>query len=90
MTRRWRITICGNVQGVFYRKSTVEQAQELQLTGWVKNLSNGCVFCEAEGEETLLHSLVQWMKQGPPMAEVTSVDYEEIELEEGTGFTVHY
>jgi len=67
------ILIMGNVQGVFFRASTLEQAQRLGLSGWVKNLSDGSVEIVAEGSRLSLEQLVEWCHEGPPSAEVEHV-----------------
>lgn len=70
---RVHLIIKGRVQGVGYRMYTVETATELGLTGWVKNMPDGGVEVTAEGDKTALDKLVEWCKQGPPMAKVKSV-----------------
>ncbi len=67
------ILVTGKVQGVFYRASTHEVAQQLGVTGFVQNLPDGNVYVEAEGEEEVLLQLVTWCRQGPPLAGVTNV-----------------
>ena len=44
------LTISGKVQGVFFRDSTKKLAEELGIRGYVKNLPDGTVKIEAEGE----------------------------------------
>jgi acylphosphatase len=67
------ILVSGRVQGVFYRASALEQAQSLNLTGWVKNLADGSVEVVAEGPRHALEGLVEWCRRGPPAAEVEDV-----------------
>jgi len=74
--KHYNITVSGRVQGVFYRASTRDKAQELGLKGWVKNQSDGTVYIEAEGEKAVLDQLIDWCKQGPPRAKVENVHYE--------------
>ena len=45
------VVISGRVQGVFFRASTKNKAEELCLTGWVRNRSDGTVEACFEGEE---------------------------------------
>ncbi|BCX87677.1 acylphosphatase [Methylomarinovum tepidoasis] len=71
--KRWHIWVSGRVQGVFYRAHTVEAARRLGLTGWVRNLPDGRVEIVAEGEEKALQALLDWCRQGPPLARVTEV-----------------
>ncbi len=69
-----RFLVAGRVQGVFYRASTQEYAGRLQLQGWVRNLADGRVEVLALGEVTALDQLAEWLWQGPPLAQVDSVD----------------
>jgi acylphosphatase len=71
---RVHLRIEGRVQGVFFRASTVQQAQRLGLTGWVRNSPDGSVEVLAEGPYATVESLVAWCRQGPPGAKVTNVD----------------
>ena len=53
-----RVLVSGKVQGVFYRASTLQEARDLELTGWVRNLEDGRVECKAIGKETDLLTLL--------------------------------
>lgn len=70
---RATLLITGKVQGVFYRASTLERAQSLNLTGWVANLPDGAVEVVAEGPRYALEQLIEWCQSGPPSAEVDDV-----------------
>ena len=72
-------TVSGRVQGVFYRDSTCQKAQQLGLTGWVRNLPDGRVELVAQGHETALNALQAWLWQGPPLAKVSAVEVELLE-----------
>lgn len=87
---RWRITICGKFQGVFYRKSTQKKALELGVSGWVRNLDNCCVEAEIEGTPEQIDAMVDWCNEGPPAAEVTSIDEEEVPVKNDEGFFIRY
>lgn len=76
MLSKIRLQIFGRVQGVFYRQSAQETAKSLNLKGWVKNLPDGSVLIEAEGERQSLTSFIAWCKQGPSRARVESVQVE--------------
>ena len=69
------IRITGKVQGVSYRAYTQEKARELKVSGFVRNVEDGSVYIEAEGEEDKLNLLVEWCKEGSPQAKVDSVDF---------------
>jgi acylphosphatase len=65
----------GRVQGVWFRESTRRAAVPLGITGYAKNLANGSVEVLACGEPAALDRLTEWLKQGPPMAQVTKVEW---------------
>ena len=73
---RLHATVTGRVQGVSFRYFVVEQAQSLDLRGWVRNRHNGDVELTAEGNRHALELLLQALYQGPPMARVRQVDFE--------------
>ena len=67
------VVISGKVQGVWYRASTKKKAEELGLTGWVKNTSDGNVEAVFEGDATKVDEMITWCWIGPPLARVTDV-----------------
>lgn len=79
MMKHFQIKVSGKVQGVFFRKSTKEQADKLGIVGVVKNESDGTVSIEAEGEEKVLQQFIEWCNQGPQHAEVKNIDIESSE-----------
>ena len=83
-----QITVIGKVQGVFYRAFTQKEAQRLQLSGFVRNQSNGDVYIEAEGPEEALDEFVNWCKTGSPNAVVKEVKTTEAELIRFSGFRI--
>lgn len=72
--QRLHAIVRGRVQGVNFRATTSRQAATLGLTGWVRNRSDGSVEVVAEGAKAQLQSLRQFLNEGPPAANVTSVD----------------
>jgi acylphosphatase len=82
------IKVSGNVQGVFFRASTKEQADLLGISGFVKNEKDGGVYIEAEGESAALNKFVEWCKVGPPQAVVTDVKISEVELRQFSSFKI--
>jgi acylphosphatase len=71
-----KVHIFGKVQGVFFRHSARQQALALSLTGWIKNLPDGSVLCEAQGEKKWLLEFIAWCNRGPQRAEVENVTVE--------------
>lgn len=72
----------GRVQGVFYRASTRQRAQELGCRGYAHNLPDGRVEVLAVGRSVAVHALVEWLRRGPPAAHVTDVKCAEVALAE--------
>jgi acylphosphatase len=61
------------VQGVGYRASCRRRANELGVSGWVRNRPDGSVEVEAEGDAQRLTELQLWCEKGPEGARVRSV-----------------
>jgi len=68
----------GDVQGVGFRWFVRRAAQELGLTGWVRNLADGRVEAEAAGAAEALAAFERRLREGPPGAAVAAVDVEEV------------
>jgi acylphosphatase len=67
------VKIYGQVQGVFYRKSTLEEACRLGVTGWVKNNLDGTVEALVQGPMASLNDIMAWFHHGPDHAVVERV-----------------
>jgi acylphosphatase len=80
------VLIEGRVQGVWYRGWTVEQAQALGLEGWVRNLSDGRVEALFSGPAAAVETMVRACRQGPPSAQVKTIQAEEWDTPPGRGF----
>jgi acylphosphatase len=68
-----RVSVSGKVQGVFFRASVKKVADILGVRGWVRNEYNGSVSLEAEGEEEMVHKLIDFCHHGPDTAVVEKV-----------------
>ncbi|MGB3181543.1 MAG: acylphosphatase [Cyclobacteriaceae bacterium] len=88
--KHYSIYVTGRVQGVFFRKNTMEKARDLGLKGWVKNLDNGSVQIEAEGPVDQLDSLVEWAKVGTDRAEVLQVKANERDWKDFQSFDIRH
>ncbi len=82
ITRRLRIS--GHVQGVFFRESMRLRAQQLKVTGWVRNCADGTVEAVAQGDAFEVGRLIEWAQRGPEAAKVEKVDVESVQED------VHY
>ena len=70
---RLQATVVGRVQGVCFRHYTRLRAKELNLTGWVRNESDGSVRVVAEGPRGDLDQLVEFLQHGPDQARVSNL-----------------
>jgi acylphosphatase len=87
-TVRRRVTAHGQVQGVFFRDSTRQEAERRGVAGSVRNTGEGTVEAVFEGDEAAVDALVEFCRSGPGSADVERVDVEEEEPEGLEGFEV--
>ncbi len=82
--------IRGRVQGVGFRHKTRITARYLGIFGIVKNLSDGSVYIEAEGEKEKLELFTEWCRKDPDYSMVESLVREEGELKGYSSFEIRY
>jgi acylphosphatase len=82
------LIIEGKVQGVFFRATAKDVADEIGITGWVKNTEEGNVEIKASGSDDQLQKFITWCKTGPRRAIVTNVRVTNIEQEDFKNFEV--
>ncbi|HSP02401.1 MAG TPA: acylphosphatase [Acidimicrobiales bacterium] len=80
---RRAVTVTGRVQGVSFRYHTVQQAERLGVTGWVRNHDDGSVRLEVQGPPSAVGELVRWLHQGPPHARVDGVQEDAVDVRDG-------
>jgi acylphosphatase len=73
---RAHILVVGRVQGVGFRAFAARTATKLNLSGGVRNLDDGRVELEVEGEKTVIEALLRELKVGPPAAHVIRIQME--------------
>ncbi|KZS39965.1 acylphosphatase [Aquimarina aggregata] len=88
MSQQYNIIVKGKVQGVWYRKSTLEKAVEIGLIGFVKNQPDGSVYIEAKGTKNQLEELIEWCKVGPEYARVDAVTFTKVPAQAFDGFEI--
>ena len=81
-------TVHGRVQGVWFRDSTRREARRLGVAGHAINLPDGNVEVLAVGPLAALTQLEQWLHVGPPVARVTRVDVETVEVTDVADFRI--
>ena len=85
---RARVLVSGRVQGVSFRDATRSQAEQLGLSGWVRNTQDGQVEAVFEGGPETVQQMTEWCKSGPSSADVEDVSVENEEPENLSGFKV--
>jgi acylphosphatase len=83
-----RMVVRGRVQGVYFRASAREKAEELGISGEVRNLADGSVEVIASGTDEQLSELLKWCKVGPPHATVDEVIVSDLPEREFKGFSI--
>ena len=73
MEKRVKIILSGKVQNVGFRYFIKNNAQELNVKGYVKNKEDGTVEIVGEGEEKNIEALIKKCQQGPLRAQVDNV-----------------
>jgi acylphosphatase len=70
MKRRVSFRAHGRVQGVAFRATAQDEATRLRVSGWIRNLVDGAVAGEAEGDASAVDAFLAWLAKGPPGARV--------------------
>ncbi len=86
---RKHIFFYGRVQGVGFRYYAVQKANQLGLTGWVKNLYDGSVEMEVEGQEELIDQLIIFL-QNRTYIWIERIDAKKIPLQQDSSFCEIY
>ncbi len=90
MDRIVRIMVSGKVQGVYFRKYSVQEARRLELKGWVQNQADGSVLMEAKGLPENIEAFIKWCHQGSPASKVTAVNVEDIQTLADLEFSIQF
>ena len=91
MKKNLHVFISGRVQGVWFRANTKQKAEQLGITGWVRNTSDGRVEAIFEGEENHIKEMLEWCHHGPPLAKINNVEIIEQNPTNGfNGFSIKY
>jgi acylphosphatase len=87
-TIRRRLIVHGKVQGVFFRGSTREAAQNEGVSGWAANRDDGAVEVVLEGPEPAVEAVAEFCRLGPVSAQVDSVEQSDETPEGLNGFRI--
>jgi acylphosphatase len=86
--RTVRVIISGRVQGVFFRASCARLAEDLGISGWVRNVPQGRLEAVFQGPDAAVDEMLAWCRHGPPDARVDGLDVQAEAPIQGTGFRV--
>ena len=83
--------VYGKVQGVWFRKYTLDSARDLGVVGMVKNLVDRTVLVNASGKDENLRKFKELLENGSPHSRVDKIDYswEDSSIEYST-FEIEY
>ena len=87
MIRR-HVVVNGAVQGVFFRDSVREHAEDHDVGGWVTNRADGAVEAVFEGEDEDVDAVVEFCRSGPDDADVEELEVTEEDPEGLSDFEV--
>jgi acylphosphatase len=73
---RLHATVHGRVQGVGFRAYVIDTGLLLGVVGWARNRWDGTVEVVAEGDQQKLDKLLEAIRRGPRMSNVTEVKTE--------------
>ncbi|WP_431803052.1 acylphosphatase [Microbacterium sp. bgisy203] len=86
--RRVHVLVSGEVQGVGFRYTMQQAAERAGVSGWVRNLRDGRVEAEIEGEDAAVADVLSWASVGPPAGSVDAVDVRDLPVSGGNRFEV--
>lgn len=85
--KRYEYIFSGKVQKVGFRLELSELSKRLGLTGYCRNLEDGSVYAQIQGEDNKIIFLVQFMESLKRM-KITNKDIKELSLQDDTGFRI--
>ena len=86
----FHLKIHGRVQGVGFRLWTKKTAEDLFLTGWVKNCDDKSVECEVSGKKENIDVFFSECKKGPLLAYVDNIQKKEQSFKKFKKFNIYY
>jgi acylphosphatase len=90
MTKAVSVKIVGRVQGVSFRWYAAQEAERLDVRGWIRNEPDESVAGHFEGEDDGVDRLVAWCRSGPRGASVRDVAVTEATPTGARDFSIRY
>lgn len=88
MKKSIRLYITGTVQGIFFRGFVKENAEKLNVKGFVRNLEDGRVEVFLEGEAGAVNKMIEVCKKGPRHSQIRRVEEKEEKFQDLKQFKV--
>jgi len=88
MKKSIRLYITGTVQGIFYRAFVKENAEKLNVKGFVRNLEDGRVEVFLEGNTNEVDKMIELCKKGPKHSEIRKIEEKEEKFQDFKVFKV--
>ena len=85
-----RLRIYGRVQRIGFRFGSMQVAYKYNITGLVRNMDDGSVYIEAEGEDANVAKFIDWCKVGPMSARIEKVIIEEGDIKNYISFDIDH
>lgn len=85
---RKHVIVHGEVQGVGFRYHARAEATRLRVAGFARNLPDGTVEVEMEGEDLDVATMLDWLAKGPDWAVVSNIEERDIQPAGETGFRI--
>jgi len=88
MKKSIRLYVSGIIQGIFYRAFVKENADKLNLKGFVRNLEDGRVEIFIEGNPEDVRKMIEIAKKGPKHSEIKNVEEKQEKFQDLKSFKV--
>lgn len=79
------LSIKGRVQGVGFRNYMTYKAQQLGISGWVRNRHDGSVEAVVQGTEAAVAAIIECAQRGPRASQVSGVTVSDGETDSNDG-----
>ena len=88
MKKSIRLYITGTVQGIFFRGFVKENAEKLNVKGFVRNLEDGRVEVFLEGDNNEVDKMTELCKKGPKHSQISGVEEKEEKFQDFKTFKI--
>jgi len=88
MKKAVRLYVSGNVQSVFYRAFVKENAEKLNIKGFVRNLEDSRVEVFLEGDYDNMKKMIALCNKGPRHADIRNVEQKTERFQDMKSFKV--